>query len=393
MPTKTKKLPKKNTVKLTHSRNPILRHLRLVNGKHTGKLIHHRHTSHLALVIIMIFVGIFLFINQSFVEAQQVVSSGSVSVGAIVAGSPPLVGAIILSPTDGSDFTDTTITVSGSCSAETLVVVFDNIQSVGSTICTSKAIFSLIIQLQVGGNALRAMNYDSINQAGPGTAIVTINVKSLQSLTPEQVEPSNPESLQTPITPVVADSVPVSELENPAIIPGLSSQKKTCDIYDGKINNSIGGLLNVSVACVVRGLQPSESSAIGVVIYGGEPPYAINANLNDNQIQNVLISVPNPGYQTIPIKYNDPGRYIVKIEVKDKVGNTAITQTVVEINGIVGLNTFGSIDNTLKNTQWLQTPAPIYLIVLALIVGFWVGDIFDRKFGISKSYKKRRKVA
>jgi hypothetical protein len=392
MPAKTKNLPKKNTVKLAHLKHPILRHLRLVEIKHTGRLIHHRHTSHLALVLIMIFVGVLLFLNQSFVEAQQATIGDSVSIGAVVAGSPPLVGAKILYPIDGSEITNTAVAVSGSCLAGTLVVVFDNAQSVGSTVCTNEATFSLVVQLQVGDNALQAMNYDNMNQAGPGTAVVIIKVKTAQTIASGQSGSSKLGISKTPIIPVVANPVPPSELGNPAIIPAISPQKKSCDSYDGTINSSIGGSLNVAVVCVVRGLQPNEQSFIGITIHGGQPPYAVSVNLGNNQ-KSILISVPNPGYQTILIKYSDPGRYTVKIEAKDKDGNTAITQTVVEINGVVGLNTFVSVNDMISNTEWLQTPVPIYLIVLALTIGFWVGDFFDRHFGISKFRRQERKIA
>lgn len=66
-----------------------LRHFRLAEHKHTGKLIHHRHTSHLALIVILIIVGFFLLISNNVVRAQS--DSESVLINAIVPGLAPAI--------------------------------------------------------------------------------------------------------------------------------------------------------------------------------------------------------------------------------------------------------------------------------------------------------------
>ena len=150
------------------------KHLRLVEHKHTGKLIHHRNTSHLSLAIILFLLGLFLFItSNNTVKAQF--SSGDVKVGLIVPGPAPKVGATIISPVDGTKITNkNTSEVSGTCEAGTFVVVKDNGSLVGSTSCTSAGIFILQIQLWSGNNTLSALNYDNLNQSGPETKSVNI---------------------------------------------------------------------------------------------------------------------------------------------------------------------------------------------------------------------------
>lgn len=78
-----------HVVALVHTKHTGLRHFKLVEHKHTGKLIHHRHTSHLALIIILIIVGFILLISNNVAQAQS--DSGTVSVNAIVSGSVPAV--------------------------------------------------------------------------------------------------------------------------------------------------------------------------------------------------------------------------------------------------------------------------------------------------------------
>ncbi|MEI6054327.1 MAG: hypothetical protein WCQ49_03095 [Candidatus Saccharibacteria bacterium] len=110
---KTKKLqknkPKKVTaklsvkVKLAHLDRPILRHLRLLELKHTGKIVHHRHTSHLLLMIILLILGIFLFASGYFASAKSLVESQSVSVTATVEGSP-ITNEVVTKPKIDNDF-------------------------------------------------------------------------------------------------------------------------------------------------------------------------------------------------------------------------------------------------------------------------------------------------
>jgi len=83
------RLKTKNTKKLVASKRfrPAARAVAFVSIKHTGKLIHHRHTSHLALIIILIIVGFFLLISNNVVRAQS--DSESVLINAIVPGLAP----------------------------------------------------------------------------------------------------------------------------------------------------------------------------------------------------------------------------------------------------------------------------------------------------------------
>jgi len=378
---KAKNRQKKSVIKLAHTKRPVLRHLRLIETSHTGKLINHHHTSHLALVIITLIAGILLFVNYCIAGAQTMTGTGSVSVGVVVPGPAPTKGAKILEPSDKTISTNSVIDVSGTCSSGLLVTIYDNTKSVGSTLCTTKGVFSVKIQLKMGENALQAVNYDNINQAGPGTPIIIVTLINTAI-----------QSLDKIINPAIAASATIDKLENPAIIPAITPTKSSCDGYDDSTILSSGGELNVSVVCVIRGIQPNEQSKIGVIVSGGQEPYALHVNLGNSTNDDVLVSVPKPGYTTIPVSYSDPGQYTVSVKAKDKIGSMAITQTIVEVNGIIGLNTVASLQYSSFNDSWLQAQVPIYLAVLALTVGFWIGDIFDRRFGISKYHKLKRKT-
>lgn len=81
-------------VALACAKHQVLRHFRLVSHKHTGKLIHHRHTSHMMLVVILLIVGVFLYASGYFADAISITKSQTVSVTAVVPETASNVGEV-----------------------------------------------------------------------------------------------------------------------------------------------------------------------------------------------------------------------------------------------------------------------------------------------------------
>lgn len=362
---------------LVHPKRPILKHFRLIEKKHTFKLIHFRHTSHLALMLILAIIGFFLFASGGMVSS--ITNGGSVSIGVIVPGPPPSVGAVITSPLDGYSIKDeNVIEISGTCQPETFVVVKDNDQLVGSAACTTAGIFVMNIQLYTGKNVLSAINYDNINQAGPLTPTVTVNVTKTNPIVPETFIPVLP--------------------SNPSVIPGLTpNTSNECSTYDpGKLPT--GGELHISVVCVPRLFMPEIDQVIGLIVWGGEPPYALSINFSQDKDDIKLISLSKPGYITQTFHYEFPGAYKIDFKLTDKKGGTAVVQTAVQVNGspTTGSGSFSTpgnplnkIANEIAKSNILNTPVPFYLLAVAITLGFWGGDIFDRKWGAGRLRSKR----
>ena len=381
--TKTKNITKRKTsrrsssrsraVVLIHAKRPVLRHFRLVNHKHTGKLIHFRHTSHLVLLIILLIVGFFLYIGGGVTYAQT--TGGTVSVSVIVPGPAPTVGATITSPVDGTKLTDQNlIEVSGTCLKDTFVVVQDNGTLAGSTVCTDAGAFKLQIQLQSGKNVLSALNYDSLNQPGPATPLTTVYVTQTQT--------SEKKAVVQPVAPVLP--------ANPSIIPGVASDLLNCDGY--KVGNlPTGGDPHISVVCVPRLLQPKLENILGVLVWGGTPPYAITVDWG-NGSEPTLLSLSNPGYKKETFSYAVSGTYKIALKLKDAAEKEAIVQTAVQVSGEPE-TPITSITDDILNTPWFKTPVPLYVMSVAITLGFWGGDIFNRRFGAGKHRRRTRKAA
>lgn len=356
---------KSRSVKLAHTKRPVLRHFRLVEHKHTGKLLlHPRHSSYIALTGILVVVGFFLVISQHITKADN-----TSTVTAVVNAPPPTVGAVITSPLTGIALKNINPSeVDGTCVSGLYVVVYDNGVLGGSTICTAAGIFSIKVQLTSGSNTLTARNFDNLNQPGPDTSPVTVTFTAEDSV-PEVTKPNLPET--------------------PVIIPGLSGSPSECDSYSPTGSFEAGGQPHVAVVCVPQTITPNEDHKIGVLVWGGTPPYALNFQWGSGN--STLISMDAPGYRTVPVHYASSGIYNINIQLTDQGSNAATGQSAVQVTGTSpAAQTFTQAVSNILNTSWFQTPVPLYVIAVGLTLGFWGGDVFHRRFG-AKSIRKRAK--
>lgn len=376
---KTKKASKRinstaRSVSLVQATHPVLRHFRLVDHKHTGKIIHHRHTSHVALVGLLLIVGVFLYISESFAQVQA--ETGTVSIGVIVPGPAPTVGARITAPINGTSVSDQqTIEVSGTCAPGTFVVIQNNSQLVGSTVCTDAGIFLLQIQLQIGLNVLSALNYDNLNQSGPNTPLISVNVVTTSTVARQ--------------SPPLSSTLPVGLPSNPSIIPSVTPETSSCDSQKGQ-SLPVGGERRVAIICVPRFVQANKQYTLGFLVWGGLPPYAAEVYLGD-QSDGILLSVDRPSAKIVKFSYANAGVYTIVVNTTDKNGKKATVQTAVQVTGEIK-TPFAALTNNLIGTSWFKTPVPFYLVAVAITLGFWGGDIFDRNFGASKPRPRGRKA-
>jgi hypothetical protein len=399
---KTKKIVKKPRIKankraaLVSSKKvvplkvkfPGLRHFRLVAHKHTGKLIHHRHTSHLALFVILVVVGFFIYASSGLALATPAPSSGSVTIGAVVQVPPPTTGATITSPVNGFTEKDQVImNVSGTCLENMFVVVQDNGTTVGSAACTSPGVFTTQVQLEFGDNVLTALNYDNLNQPGPATPSVTVTITK----TPFDNTPAS--IITTDTIQTVAAVIP----DNPSIIAGVpstASYSSCSDYVPGTLPT--GGPLHVSIVCVPRLFNPGIEQTMGVIVWGGTPPYALYVNFGDSSDSNpTLISLPGPGYKTIQFSYAVPNTYKINFRLTDQQSQTAVVQTAVQVNGQIqstsataGVTNF--VNQLFGGKPWYESPVPFYLLAIAITLGFWGGDIFDRTYGAKAGHSRKK---
>ena len=77
----------------------------------------------------------------------------------------------------------------------------------------------------------------------------------------------------------------------------------------------------------------------------------------------------------------------------DHQSKISIAETSVKVSGVVfEYNDNKNIIEEIAGVEWFNTPVPFYLLAVAVTLGFWGGDLFDRNFGervINKKFVKK----
>lgn len=377
----TKKSSKR--LNLAHQSSPILRSFRLLETKYSGKIVSRKNTSHVSLLLVLIFLGFFLFTMVDLTSAFT--TQGRVNIGLTVPGPAPTVGATITYPVDNQEFFDNNvIVVTGVCQIDTFVVIKTGDIIIGSTDCGQDGTFSVSAQIEYGHNVLTAMNFDYINQSGPVTPAVNV---SLSKTVSQVTEPKSDYKPSTANDGLMISNKPVS-LDSPFILP---NQEKNCSNYSvGEL--STGGEPRAEIVCVPQFFFPGIEQTLGILVWGGEPPYAVSVDFSDYSSPK-LISINAPGYKTLSFSYAQPNTYKIKLRMTDHQSKISIAETSVKASGVVfEYNDNKNIIEEIAGVEWFNTPVPFYLLAVAVTLGFWGGDLFDRNFGervINKKFVKK----
>lgn len=304
------------------------RWFKLSHHHHSGRLKPHEHTSYLPLGVLLLLVGLAL---TAFTAAAATPydgpEAGSIGLTGIMPGKPPTVAATINKPSQGQRFTETPVTVSGTCPAETLVEIYKNDIFAGSTVCAAAGTYSLDIDLMNGQNILIARVYDALNQAGPDSNAVTAFYDGL----PPQADPLN--SLEFG-----------------------------------------GSQLLLNTDAIFRGVFPNKDMAVPIDILGGTPPYAVNVQWGDST-NKVIPRNDNTTFSAVHA-YAKPGTYQVSLQATDATGRVAFLTVAAIVNGQppVATSTTSTGSSTNAVAAQLLTLWPLYAIAVTSVVSFWIGE-------------------
>jgi hypothetical protein len=238
---------------------------------------------------------------------------GSVGLQGEIKGKPPTQGATITVPGNGQTFTTTPITVAGICPKGLLVEIYKNNVFAGSVNCTNGS-FSLQVDLFDGRNDLVAKVFDSLNQAGPDSNIVSVT---------------------------------------------FNTNKPT-----------VGPRITLTTAYAKRGAVPNTTLTYPVTISGGIGPYAVSVDWGDKSNPD-LLSRPFAGEINLEHIYKQSGIYNVIIRATDASGNTAFLQVVGIGNGPIQQSNAQNNTNVIIQTKIIWWPLLIALILI--IISFWLG--------------------
>lgn len=104
----------------------------------------------------------------------------------------------------------------------------------------------------------------------------------------------------------------------------------------------------------------------------------------------MLISMAEPGYKTVSVNYAVPNVYKVMFRLKDNSDKESLVETAIQVSGTTDITTGSAMIENIIEFGWFETPVPFYLLAVAVTLGFWGGDIFDRRFGSGKLINKKQ---
>lgn len=249
----------------------------------------------------------------------------SIGLTGAVPSKPPTIAAKIESPTSGTRFSQTPVTVSGTCPKDILVEIFKNKIFAGSTMCSSDGRFSLEIDLLVGQNILTAHVYDTLNQEGPTSDPVT----------------------------VFFDFSPTAGQQFAPLSFG-------------------GDQLVLNTDAVFRGTFPEETMSVPIDILGGRAPYAVNVQWGDST--NKVISRPSNQSFRVEHVYKKAGTYSISIQATDADGRVAFLTVASIVNGQPFAEGSVTAAPTESLMQRLLVLWPLYAVALTMVVSFWFGE-------------------
>lgn len=339
---------------------------------HTGRTIHRRHTSHGVLFVALLLTGILLFNNLGALRAYGLTSGGSQTVSVNVLGKPPTIGANITYPTTNTTTKSSQIQVVGTCQPSTLVATYNNGIFAGSSMCSTSGDYATVIQLIVGLNILQSQDYDGLNQPGPVTAQVQIS-REQNPVPSVSVNPNIPVIAKKPAD--IAQS-----LAPPVVEPAAQPATNPC--FDTSKTDALN-LANPTIIanCIQRSIFAGEMITLPLRIIGGTAPYALSIDWGDGLTD--LKTVLDTSYHDYQHTYKTAGIINIYLKTTDARGLTSFLQTVIQVNGTPAAGTatsgLGSIVSGLSSI-WTEAPVPLYVAAVTLVLGFWVGDIFQRIF-------------
>ena len=302
--------------------------LKISHHKHSGKLRPHEYTSYGPLLVLLVVVGVALGVcTVAASPTDNTTKYGSVGLTGTMPGKPPTVAATISSPTNGQRFSQTPITVKGTCPENTLVELYKNDIFAGSTTCDDGGKYTLEIDLLIGENKLIARVYDSLGQAGPDSQTVTVFYDAL----PAQ---------QSSLTPL-----------------------------------SFGnGQLLLNTDAVFRGTFPGQEMAVPISIIGGTAPYAINIQWGDGT--NTVIPRNDALKFNALHTYKRAGTYQIVIQATDSQGRVAFLTVAAIVNGqpAAGIGSTSKPASSKLLLLW-----PIFTAAVAAVISFWLGERREKR--------------
>ncbi|MDL2341759.1 MAG: hypothetical protein QFB87_01625 [Patescibacteria group bacterium] len=341
--------------------------LTIIHHRHTGHLVHKRHSSYPVLAMLLLCIGVLISSSTHSALAVTLTDSASYVVTASLPGPAPATAATISAPTNNAHFKTATITVSGSCPLNTYVEISRNGVASGVALCSAAGDYSLQISLFNGANALQAQVYSQTDVPGPASPVVTVYFDP--PLT------TNPNPTGNPATTGSGATTPAGNAANTS--PAVSN---------GTVSGAPAEPLVLKSQFRYLGHYTGQTTNYQFVVEGGTAPYALSIDWGDGTQKQITVTAN--GAFAVSHTYQKAGgyhgSYRIKATVVDGAGNQAILQLLAIINdpptvpfpGSTGSTGGGTYTDTIG--QYIQGLLkyiwPTYGVTVLMLASFWLGE-------------------
>lgn len=272
-------------------------------------------------------------------------AAADLTVRAEVHAPPPTGPAAILSPIDGTHFSNVPITVSGICPSDgsgAYIKLYRNNVLSGSALCQSDNTFQLSSDLFPGANSLMARIYNITDDPGPDSAAATVYY-----------------------------DVPQQPAQNPSIPPAGNRGNPPA-------GNSVPPFTLKSDVKYV-GYYIGETVKWQLEATGGVAPYAVHVDWGDGKSTN--LSLKNQGAFIISHIYSKPGHYKNSYKIAITASDYEQRQTYLELFALINPPVTGPVAGSIRpnppaaiKSQWLWLAWPAYMAVALMALSFWLGE-------------------
>lgn len=326
--------------------------------KHTGKLIHHRHTSYWALVLLTALCGVLVALVDRTAQAA------TLEVSATVPAPIPTEAPVITSPVDGQIVHTADVEFKGSCPVVTpavIIALYENATLLGSTPCEADGSFHLTVSLTPGSHLVTAR-------------VVTITGQFGQSSTPVHVT-------YTLLTPT-----PATPPASPSPAPSTPAEPMPSE--------SLAGPLAISLDSPFLSYQPGSKATVTVTLRGGAAPYSLTIWWGDGT-SSTYEKVASETPLTLSHVYHTADSSLFNLTMTDVNGRTltrwyALINTAPAKTPSAGFSLARLLDNLGNNTLTVLVIGCISLLISLVLLWRYEHLRYPNLVGIPLHYQWQR---
>jgi hypothetical protein len=305
--------------------------LQLAPHAHSGRRLPRHHTHYPALILLVLLAALILLAATVPVSAATT-DSGSDQVYASVPEAKPTTAPTLSAA--ASSVSQLPVAVSGTCETGTLVKVFTTGIMAGAGLCQNGS-YGFSVDLFSGANTLTAQAFDNVDDQSPVSNPVVVTYSPPGGIGVQSVGTYSP-------------------------------------------TTSPAGQLFLTSTIYHQGFYPNQVASWQVQLSGGTPPYAVSVGWGDNTTD--AYNETSAGGFTISHSYSQAAPsgqgYPIIIKVTDASGNRGYLPLVAIIND--GKPVAAAVASK-PSPKSLAVIWPLLGAVAVLVVGFWLGEVREKR--------------